>query len=246
MEKLKSNLQNMVLVLVAVALICGGLLAYMNQLTKPTIDAQAEKALNDGIAAVLQGNAGKKLAEPETVTREVNGKEQTFVIYRMENGTAVQSTDPNAFGGNLTVLVGFDAEGTILGYTVLEHAETPGLGAKAPEWFQKPENGGASEKACIVGKNPGKVNLTVSKDGGDIDAITASTITSRAFLRAVQQAYNTLNNNVEADANSGASKQAEKCDKACEKPCEKACEKGCKHPCEKGECPKNEECCKNK
>lgn len=232
MEKLKSNIQNMVAVLVVVALICGGLLAYINQLTKPAIDAQAEKALNDGIAAVLQGNAGNKVADPETVKREVNGKEQTFVIYKMENGTAVQSTDPNAFGGNLTVLVGFDAEGTILGYTVLESQETPGLGAKAPEWFQKPENGGASEKACIVGKNPGKVNFTVSKDGGDIDAITASTITSRAFLRAVQEAYNTINGNAATDANSGATKQA--------------CDKECKEKCEKGDCPKKEECCKNK
>ena len=49
MEKLKSNLQNMVLVLVGVALICGGLLAYVNQMTEPSIKAQAEKALADGI-----------------------------------------------------------------------------------------------------------------------------------------------------------------------------------------------------
>lgn len=250
MEKLKSNIQNMVAVLVVVALVCGGLLAYMNQLTKPAIDAQAEKALNDGIAAVLQGNAGKKLADPETVKRDVNGKEQTFVIYKMENGTAVQSTDPNAFGGNLTVLVGFDAEGTILGYTVLEAAETPGLGAKAPEWFQKPENGGASEKACIVGKNPGKVNFTVSKDGGDIDAITASTITSRAFLRAVQEAYNTISGKT-TDASTGATQQAAakkcgECDKECQEKCEKGeCPKGDACP-KKGECPKKDECCKNK
>lgn len=189
MEKLKSNLQNMVLVLVVVALVCGGLLAYINQLTKPAIDAQAEKALNDGIAAVLGGNAGNRLEEPKTVTRNVDGKDLEYVIYKMENGTAVQSTDPNGFGGNLTVLVGFDAEGTILGYTVLAHAETPGLGAKAPDWFQKGAPG------CIVGKNPGQANMTVSKDGGDIDAITASTITSRSFLRAVQQAYNTFTEN---------------------------------------------------
>lgn len=111
----------------------------------------------------------------------------------MQNGTAVQSTDPNGFGGNLKVLVGFNADGDILGYTVLEHAETPGLGAKAGEWFQKGQPG------CIIGKNPGKSNFTVSKDGGDIDAITASTITSRAFLRAVQQAYNTFKNNTDGN-----------------------------------------------
>lgn len=196
MGKIKSNLQNMVLVLTGSALICGGLLAYVNNLTKPTIEAQADKALNEGIAAVLGGDAGNRLAEPETVKREIAGKEQEFIIYKMQNGTAVQSTDPNGFGGNLKVLVGFNADGDILGYTVLEHAETPGLGAKAGEWFQKGQPG------CIIGKNPGKSNFTVSKDGGDIDAITASTITSRAFLRAVQQAYNTLKDNT--DGNTGA------------------------------------------
>lgn len=193
MGKLKSNLQNMVLVLTGSALICGGLLAYVNNLTKPTIEAQADKALNEGIAAVLGGNAGDRLEAPDTVKREIAGKEQVFIVYKMQNGTAVQSTDPNGFGGNLKVLVGFNADGDILGYTVLEHAETPGLGAKAGEWFQKGQPG------CIIGKNPGKNNFTVSKDGGDIDAITASTITSRAFLRAVQQAYNTFKNNTDGN-----------------------------------------------
>jgi len=87
------------------------------------------------------------------------------------------------FGGELKVLTGFDAEGNILGYTILGHAETPGLGAKATDWFQK---GG---KGDIIGKNPAKNNMTVSKDGGEVDAITASTITSRAFLKAVNEAY---------------------------------------------------------
>lgn len=183
----------MVLVLTGSALICGGLLAYVNNLTKPTIEAQADKALNEGIAAVLGGNAGDRLEAPDTVKREIAGKEQVFIVYKMQNGTAVQSTDPNGFGGNLKVLVGFNADGDILGYTVLEHAETPGLGAKAGEWFQKGQPG------CIIGKNPGKSNFTVSKDGGDIDAITASTITSRAFLRAVQQAYNTFKNNTDGN-----------------------------------------------
>lgn len=196
----------MVLVLTGSALICGGLLAYINNLTKPTIEAQAEKTLNEGISAVLGGNAGERLEEPTTVKRTVDGKEQTFVVYKMQNGTAVQSTDPNAFGGNLKVLVGFNTEGDILGYTVLEHAETPGLGAKAGEWFQKGQPG------CIVGLNPGEKNLTVSKDGGDIDAITASTITSRSFLRAVQQAHLTFKSNTDANTSATAQK---KCDRTC-------------------------------
>lgn len=190
----------MVLVLVGVALVCGGLLAYVNQVTKPSIDAQAEKALEEGIKAVLDAE-NVNVKETRDVKDNVNGKELDFVVYVTDQGTAVRSTEPNAFGGALTVLVGFDAEGTIKGYTVLEHAETPGLGAKAPEWFQKGQPG------CIVGLNPKNVNLTVSKDGGDIDAITASTITSRAFLRAVQQAYNVYSKNP-ADAATGATEQA--------------------------------------
>jgi electron transport complex protein RnfG len=99
-------------------------------------------------------------------------------------GSAI-TTAENAFGGPMKVLVGFDTNGNILGYTVLEHAETPGLGAKADTWFQK------GNKGDIIGKNPGKDVFKVSKDQeGGIDAITASTITSRAFLRAIENAYN--------------------------------------------------------
>ena len=101
------------------------------------------------------------------------------------------------------MLVGFDPEGKILGYTLLEHAETPGLGAKADKWFQK------GEKGDIIGKSPIEP-LTVSKDGGQVDAITASTITSRAFLLAVNNAYNAYKATPETDANSGASQQVKK------------------------------------
>ena len=110
-------------------------------------------------------------------------------------GKAVVTTE-NGFGGPLKVLVGFNTDGDILGYTVLEHQETPGLGAKAGEWFQDK----------IIGMNPGTNNFTVSKDGGEVDAITASTITSRAFLRAIQNAYDKII--AGQDVTSGASQQA--------------------------------------
>ena len=111
----------------------------------------------------------------------------TFTVYQIKDaqgndlGAAVESTTMG-FGGDLKVLVGFDTKGTILGYTLLEHAETPGLGAKADQWFQD------NMKGDIVGENPAEP-LTVSKDGGKVDAITASTITSRAFLLAINNAY---------------------------------------------------------
>ena len=188
MEKLKSNLQNMVLVLVGVALVCGGLLASVNEATASAIKAQEEKTLSDGIKVVLAADE-VKVTDTNPISRNVNGKQLDFVVYTTDKGVAVQSTDPNGFGGNLTVLVGFDENGIIKGYTVLAHAETPGLGAKAGEWFQEGNPG------CIVGINPSEKNFTVANDGGDIQAITASTITSRSFLRAVQEAYNTFNEN---------------------------------------------------
>ncbi len=189
MEKLKSNLTNMVSVLTGISVICGGLLAFANNLTEAPIKAANEKALSDGITAVM-GGGEVKVENPDGVeiTRNVDGKDLTYTVYKTDKGTAVKSTDPNGFGGNLTVLVGFNDAGDILGYTVLENNETPGLGAKCPDWFQEGNPGN------IIGKNPGKNNMTVSKDGGEVDAITASTITSRSFLRAVQQAYETIQN----------------------------------------------------
>ena len=189
MEKLKSNLTNMVCVLGGVALLCGGLLAYVNDLTAPTIKSAEDKALAKGITAVL-GGKDVKVENPkgEDITRNIGGKDLTYTIYKTDKGTAVKAIDPNGFGGNIGVLVGFSEDGDILGYTVLENNETPGLGAKCIDWFQKGNPGD------IIGMNPGKDNMTVSKDGGDVDAITASTITSRAFLNAVQEAFNAYNN----------------------------------------------------
>ena len=125
---------------------------------------------------------------------------QVTVAQGQDLGAAVESTT-GGFGGDLKVLVGFDPEGNILGYTLLEHAETPGLGAKADKWFQK------GEKGDIIGKNPAEP-LVVSKDGGQVDAITASTITSRAFLLAVNNAYNAYKT-TPADAETGATEQVE-------------------------------------
>ncbi|MBR6962839.1 MAG: RnfABCDGE type electron transport complex subunit G [Prevotella sp.] len=204
MEKLKSSVTNMVLVLTGVAVITGAILAYINHITEAPIALQKEKALADGIKAVM-GGGELTVSKTDTVRQnDAKGKELTYIIYQTQDaqkkdlGAAVESTT-GGFGGNLKVLVGFDPDGNILGYTLLEHAETPGLGAKADKWFQK------GEKGDIIGKNPSE-ELTVSKDGGKIDAITASTITSRAFLLAVNNAYKAYKA-TPVDAQSGATKQ---------------------------------------
>ena len=187
MKKLESSLTNMVLVLTGVAVIMGGILAFVNHLTEGPINAQKEKALADGIKTVMCVDELTVAKTDEVRQNDAKGKEMLFKIYQVKDaqgqdlGAAVESTT-GGFGGDLKVLVGFDPEGNILGYTLLEHAEAPGLGAKADKWFQK------GEKGDIIGKNPAEP-LVVSKDGGQVDAITASTITSRAFLLAVNNAY---------------------------------------------------------
>jgi Na+-translocating ferredoxin:NAD+ oxidoreductase subunit G len=210
MEKLKSSLTNMVLVLVGVAVVIGAVLAWVNNITEQPIAEKAQQTLAAGIKEVMN-STDIKVEDPDTVKMEIQGKESVFTIHNVYTtdgaylGSAVESTTMG-FGGDLKVLVGFNAEGTILGYTILQASETPGLGAKADKWFQK------DGKGNIIGKSVANGELKVNKDGGDVDAITASTITSRAFLKAVNQAYTAYQDNHAANAKgadgaSGASVQ---------------------------------------
>ena len=192
MKKLKSTWYNMAGTLTLISVVAGASLASVNEMTKGPIELIKQQTLESGIRAVLNSNDLQVQAIDSL-------QEGSVIIYRTDKGNAVQATDANAFGGNLTVLVGFAGDGAIQGYQVLETSETPGLGAKADQWFQK------GQKGDIIGKAP-KEPLTVSKDGGQVDAITASTITSRAFLRCVNAAYEALS--MSADAESGATKQA--------------------------------------
>ncbi|MCF0244676.1 MAG: RnfABCDGE type electron transport complex subunit G [Bacteroidaceae bacterium] len=202
MQKLQSSITNMVLVLVGVSVIMGAILAWVNNITTPAIAAINAKNTQNAIAAVLPGIKSETIKD-ENATLNIGGKDYTFVLHKAMAGdewlgTAVESTT-GGFGGDLKIMVGFDKEGNILGYSLLAHTETPGLGAKADTWFQK------SQKGDIIGKNPSQP-LTVSKDGGEIDAITASTITSRAFLNAVNNAYQAIAGQ-EADGATSATAQ---------------------------------------
>lgn len=206
MQKLKSSITNMVLVLVGVAVIMGGILAYVNKVTTPAIEEINKKNTAEAISAVLPGVDTSNLKDEEK-TLNIGGKDYAFVLHKAMSGdewlgTAVESTT-GGFGGDLKIMVGFDKEGNILGYSLLAHSETPGLGAKADQWFQK------DQKGDIIGKNPSSP-LTVSKDGGDVDAITASTITSRAFLNAVNNAYQAICGEEKAPADAATSASAQK------------------------------------
>ena len=183
MKKLESSLKNMVLVLTGITIICVGLLAAMNEVTKEPIAAANAKTLSDAVNAVVPGFDNNPIQEMKI--QDVDGV--SYKIYPAMKGgesigAAIEST-VMGFGGDLTILVGFNKDGQINDYSLLNHAETPGLGAKADTWFK------SGAKGDITGKSPKDGTLTVSKDGGQIDAITASTITSRAFLKAVNAAY---------------------------------------------------------
>lgn len=174
MRKLESTWYNMAIVLTLISVIAGAALAYVNEITKGPIAEIQQKNEAQAIKTVL---CDENAVITDTI---VNGD---VTLYLTDNGAAVKTVDPKneSFSGGLTIMVGLDKEFRVLGYTVLVSNETPGLGAKASEWFQK---GG---KGNIIGRVAGQFQTT--KDGGDVDAITASTITSRSFLRAVNNAY---------------------------------------------------------
>ena len=225
MKKLESSLKNMVIVLTGIAVIAGALLGYVNELTKGPIAEANAKALREAIQLVVPGFDNNPAEAPESI--ELNGA--TYKIYKATKegkfiGAAVESS-ANGFGGALNVLVGFDMDGNIIDYSLLSHAETPGLGSKAADWFKK------GQKGDITGKNPGKKALTVKNDEGEVDAITASTITSRAFLSAVNAAYAAFKmQNV--DNTSGAIQQAAATEtevKMCENDSTKVCTGQCGH-----------------
>ena len=182
MAKLKSSLTNMLLSLTLIALVAAGLLAAVYNVTKDPIDqakAQKQAAAKIAVLPALEGITVSEEAET------VDGMNIYKAYVGDELAGAAVEAQEIGFGGVFKMMVGFDKEGTVTGYQVLEHQETPGLGAKMDEWFRTDKN-----HQNVLGLNPGKCNLTVSKDGGDVDAITAATISSRAFLLAVTKAYN--------------------------------------------------------
>ena len=199
MHKLKSSLTNMVVVLTVLAVAVGVGLAAVHNLTTPVIAGKADRQLTQGISNVM-GQNNVQVTSTDTVTSTENGKPDVIVMHHIKGGGVAVEAAQNGFGGTLRVLVGFNAQGSITGYTILESAETPGLGQKAATWFAK---GG---KGCVIGLKPGATGLSVTKDGGKVDAITASTITSRAFLNAINKAYRAAFKQ-EPDAESGASVQ---------------------------------------
>ena len=181
---MKSTLTNMVLSLGTITIVAAALLAGVYSVTKEPIEEANRQKTTEAIAAVLP--EGVEIAEGMQVA--IPNEERTVTVYTASKdgqpaGAAVESYSLDGFSGEINIIYGFDAEGTVTGFEVIQQAETPGLGAKMNDWFRMAEG-----RRSIIGLNSTSNNLTVSKDGGDVDAITAATITSRAFLDALRRA----------------------------------------------------------
>ena len=178
MKKLESSFTNMVIVLTVITIIAAACLGAMNNATAEPIAASKKAKQEAAIKAVL----------PEFTSvdeADIVNDQKVFRAYDANGelvGIAVE-TKELGFGGDVTTMVGFDANGSIVDYSLLAHAETPGLGSKLVDWFKV--------KSDIRGANSENIPLKVSKDGGNYDAITAATISSRAFLNSINKAYET-------------------------------------------------------
>ena len=203
---MKSTLFNMVAVLFTVTLIASAGVGAVNMITADAI-AEANAAATTAAVANVLPEFDKTDISEQTID------DMTIVVYTATKGSetvgyAVESMTKNGFGGAISLMVGFDTEGNIVNINVLEQKETPGLGTKMADK-------GNALHSSLVGKNAGKVNLTVKKDGGDVDALTAATISSRAYAEAVAVAYEAFKvacgwQSVAGDVATGASKQEQK------------------------------------
>ena len=205
MEKLESSFKNMLLSLVTICVVAAAALAGIYNLTKDQIEKQHIEKQQQAILKVLP--EGVEIAPADTV--------DGLTIYRATlngapAGAAVEATEMG-FGGEQKIIVGFDNEGKILNYEVLSHQETPGLGDHIVEWFKNAEKPGQN----IIGRQA-TGQFEVSKDKPEkpensVDAITAATISSKAFLKAINKAYAAFTDG-KVEAHTGASKVEKKAD----------------------------------
>lgn len=179
----ESSLKNMALTLTVICLLSSAILGGVYIMTKSPIESAQVAKTNNAISKVVPQFDNNPSSEVFTV--EVGGK--SYEVYPAKKGGeivgyAVSSYTSAGFGGRINLMVGFSSDSTIYGTSVISHSETPGLGDKMVE-------GKSNFSLQFKGKNPSDFKLSVKKDGGDVDAITASTISSRAFCDALNAAW---------------------------------------------------------
>lgn len=196
MAKTESNFKNMLLTLFLVTLVASAALGTVYELTKDPIAAAKQAKLTNAIKAVVPEFTNSPGEEAFEVTND--GSVLTFFPAKANGevvGMAIETFTKNGFSGEIKLMVGFLPDGTIHNIAVLEHKETPGLGDKM-------EKKKSNWSVQFNGKNPKDFKLIVKKDGGDVDAITASTISSRAYCDAVLRAYNAFIQQAESNTKS--------------------------------------------
>lgn len=177
---MESSLKNMVLVLFTITLLSSAAVGGVYILTEEPIQKAKEAAVNNALEQVLPDFDAKTSETIEVNSLPIVVHTATFAGKAV--GYAAESISKNGFGGTIRLMVGFDTDGSILNINVLEQKETPGLGTKMADE-------GNVLLLSFKDKQPADINMTVKKDGGDIDALTAATISSRAYAEAVAVAY---------------------------------------------------------
>ena len=204
MAKKESTFTNMVFTLFLVTLVASTALALIYEVTKGPIEEAKRLRKMSAIGEVMPGFDN----DPGSEMSKLGIGKDTLYFYRARmgdelTGIAVESFTYSGFSGLVRIMVGFLPDGTIHDISVLEHAETPGLGDKMIKSKSFDKNTGLSWSSQFSGKDPRNFTLRVKQDDGEVDAITAATITSRAFCNAVQRAYDgflVLANELEIDA----------------------------------------------
>lgn len=180
-KKIESSFKNMILALLIVSAIAALSLGSVYNATKGPIEMSKQKKVNDAISVVLpEFDRTEKLS-----IMPAGGKDSLYLFKAFKGeefiGTAVKTYTEIGYSGRIYLMVGILADGTINNTSVLEHKETPGLGDKMDVKKSK-------FPLQFMAKHPDSFKIKVKKDGGDVDAITAATITSRAFCDAVLRA----------------------------------------------------------
>lgn len=155
-------------------------LATVNELTKDPIAKAREAAKMEAVLKVLP----KEAKDPKEVLFNTGGTTVTAYVSRDAAGALLGVAVPVAdkgFGGTINMMVGLSPDGKFLAAELLTHQETPGLG----------DGVGNGKKFLdqLVSNGESDISWTVTKDGGDVDAVTAATISSRAALRAITKAF---------------------------------------------------------
>ncbi|HIY16332.1 RnfABCDGE type electron transport complex subunit G [Intestinimonas aquisgranensis] len=167
-KKKEAGPVQLVVTLFLISAICAVLLGLVNNITAGPIAAANEAATNAAMQAVLPADSYEQV-------EYTGGNALVTAVYKAGDAGYVVQVAPSGFGGNLDVMVGVGADGTCTGVSIISHAETSGLGANATK---------EDFRAQFVGK----ANVAVTKDGGDIAALTGATITSRAVCDGVNAA----------------------------------------------------------